>query len=65
LEGLVGDGSMVSDFLSKSNNDFSVGMGEGLGDDCSGDLLFLAFNCGEGLLSLGAFSDSVKVVSPG
>jgi hypothetical protein len=64
LEGLVGDGSIVSDFLPKSNNYFSVSSGEGFVDDCNGGLLFLAFNYGEGFLSLGMFSDPIKVVSP-
>jgi hypothetical protein len=54
---------MVGDFFSKSDNYFSIGTGEGLGDDCSGGLLFLAFDCGEGLLSLGTFSNSIKVFS--
>jgi hypothetical protein len=56
---------MVSNLFSKSDDYFSVGTGEGLGDDYSGGLLLFAFNSGKGLLNLGAFSNSIKVVSPG
>jgi hypothetical protein len=55
---------MVGDFFPKSNNYFSIGIGEGLGDNCGGGFLFLTFNSSEGLLSLGAFSNSIEVVSP-
>jgi hypothetical protein len=62
---LVSTSSSISNVFTQSKNNFSVHSGEGLGDDCSGGLLFLAFNGGEGFLSLVAFGNLTKVVSPG
>jgi hypothetical protein len=56
---------MVGDFFPKSDNYFAVGAGEGLGDNCSGGLLFLAFNSGEGFLLVRLADFNIEAVSPG
>jgi hypothetical protein len=40
-------------------------MGEGPGDNCSGVLLFLAFNSGEGFLLVRLAGFSIEAVGPG
>jgi hypothetical protein len=66
LEGLVGDSSSVGDFLPESNNDFSVGTGEGLGDYGFGRLLFLlTLNGGEVFLFVRLSGFGIEAVGPG